>query len=70
MFYPNASLSKTFRITESLKLNWRVEATNALNHTVLTMPGNTTVGPNMTEFGAISSAMNPRQIQMSGHFIF
>ena len=69
-FYPNASLSKTFRITESLKLNWRVEATNVLNHTVLTMPTNTTVGPNMTQFGAITTAMNPRQIQMSGHFIF
>lgn len=70
MFYPNASISKTFQITESLKLNWRVEATNVLNHTVLTSPGNTTVGPNMTQFGAISSAMNPRLVQMSAHFIF
>jgi len=68
-FMPNASLSKTFRITESLKLNWRVEATNALNHTVLTMPGNTTVNGN-PQFGDITSAMNPRMVQMSGHFIF
>jgi hypothetical protein len=69
-FYPNASLSKTFKLTESLKLNWRVEATNVLNHRVLTLPSNTTVGPNMTQFGAITTAMAPRTVQMSGHFIF
>jgi Carboxypeptidase regulatory-like domain len=70
MFMPNGSLSKNFRLTESLSLNWRIEATNVLNHTVLTMPANTTVGPDMTHFGAITTAMPPRQVQMSAHFIF
>ena len=72
-FMPNASLSKTFRITESVKLSYRIEATNVLNHTVLTMPSNTTVGPNMTEFGAITTAMAPvrsrcQAISYSGTF--
>jgi hypothetical protein len=66
----SASLSKTFAISERFKLNYRLEALNALNHTVLLMPGTTTVSPNMTQFGAITSAMNPRQIQMSARVVF
>jgi len=70
VFMLNASLSKTFSIFEKLKLNYRLEALNALNHTVLLMPGSTTVSPNMTQFGAITSAMSPRQLQMSAHVVF
>jgi hypothetical protein len=71
-FMLNASLSKTFALTERLKLNYRIEAQNALNHTVLNAPDTsyTVVGPNMTNFGVIDSAMNPRMIQMSARFVF
>ena len=69
-FMLNASLSKTFAITERFKLNYRIEAVNALNHTVLNMPADLTVQPNMSEFGAITTAMNPRNVQMSARFIF
>jgi hypothetical protein len=68
----NASLSKTFAITERFKLNYRIEATNALNHTVLTLPDTTysVVQPDMSHFGVIDSALSPRLVQMSAHFIF
>lgn len=68
-FMLDASLSKTFAITERLKLRYRLEATNALNHTVLGMPGGT-VGPDMSTFGLVTSAWSPRMLQMSGHFVF
>jgi hypothetical protein len=67
----NASLDKDFAIWESVKLNFHAEAFNALNHTVLNMPGyNNTVGPNTQGFGIISSADSPRSIQLSFHAIF
>jgi hypothetical protein len=66
----NLTLSKTFAITERWKLNYRIEALNAFNHVNLNMPAYTTVQPDMTTFGAINSAANPRLIQMSGHIIF
>jgi hypothetical protein len=71
-FMLNASLSKTFAFTERFKLNYRIEATNALNHTVLNAPDTsyTSVGPDMSHFGVIDSAWNPRMIQMSARFIF
>jgi hypothetical protein len=69
-FMFNASLSKTFAITERLKLNYRIEAVNALNHTALNTPADLTVQPDMSQFGAITTAMNPRLVQMSGRFIF
>ena len=51
----NASLGKNFAITERYKLNYRIEAFNVLNHTVLNAPGGT-VGPDMSRFGIITSA--------------
>ncbi len=67
----NASLDKDFNLVESLKLNFHAEAFNALNHTVLNLPGyNNTVGPNMLGFGVISTANAPRNIQLSLHVIF
>ena len=65
----NASLSKNFAITERWKLNYRLEAFNALNHTVLNIPGGT-VGPDMSRFGVITSARDPRKLQMSARIIF
>jgi hypothetical protein len=67
----NASLDKDFRIVDNYKLNFHAEAFNALNHTVLNLPGyNNTVGPNTQGFGIISTANAPRSVQMSLHFIF
>ena len=69
--YFNASLDKDFGIWETLKLNFHAEAFNALNHTVLSLPGyNNTVGPNTQGFGIISAANAPRNIQLSFHVIF
>jgi hypothetical protein len=69
-FMINGSLNKDFAITERFKLNYRLEAFNAMNHTVLNAPGNTTVQPDMSHFGQITSAWNPRQIQMSARIQF
>jgi hypothetical protein len=67
----NANLEKDFAIAEDYKLNFRVEAFNSLNHTVLNAPGyNNTVGPNTQGFGIINSAQPPRSIQLSIHFVF
>jgi len=68
-FMINASLAKNFTITERIKLNYRLEAFNALNHTVLNGPGGT-VGPDMSHFGIITSAWDPRKLQMSARVIF
>lgn len=68
-FMLNASLNKDFAITERFKVNYRLEAFNVLNHTVLNAPGGT-VGPDMTYFGVITSAWDPRKLQMSARFIF
>jgi hypothetical protein len=68
-FMLNASLAKNFTITEHLKLNYRIETFNTLNHTVLNSPGGT-VGPDMSHFGIITSAWAPRTLQMSARVIF
>jgi|GEM_PF-4004226 len=67
----NASLDKDIPIVETLKLRFRAEAFNALNHTVLNFPGyNNTVGPNTQGFGIINSANSPRNLQLSLHVLF
>jgi hypothetical protein len=70
LFMLNGSLTKAFAFTERLKASYRVEAMNALNHTVLTLPASTTVQTDMSQFGVITTARDPRQIQMSLRFIF
>jgi hypothetical protein len=71
-FLLDATLSKTFALTERLSLNYRIEAQNVLNHTVLNAPDTsyTSVGPDMTHFGVIDAARNPRTVQMSARFVF
>lgn len=69
-FLTNGSLNKDFAIAEGFKLNYRLEAFNALNHTILGSPGVTTVQPDMSQFGVITGAMNPRQLQMSLRILF
>jgi hypothetical protein len=68
-FMMNGSLGKTFAVSERWKLNYRIEAFNARNHTVLNGPGGT-VQPDMSRFGVITSAWDPRKLQMSARVIF
>jgi hypothetical protein len=65
----HASLARSFAITKRFKISCRLEAFNALNHTVLNGPGGS-VGPDMSSFGIVTSAMDPRRLQMSARFIF
>jgi hypothetical protein len=68
-FMLNSSLNKDFAITERFKANYRLEAFNVLNHTVLNAPSGT-VGSDMSSFGVITTAWDPRKLQMSARFTF
>jgi hypothetical protein len=68
-FMMDASLSKTFAFTESKSANVRLEAFNVLNRVVMNGPGST-VSTDMTTFGLITSAWDPRKIQISTRFVF
>ena len=61
------SMHKTFAIRENLKLQYRAEFFNFLNHTQLNNPD--TAVPDST-FGRITSARSPRIIQMALKLIF
>jgi hypothetical protein len=61
-FNVDLSVFKTIPITESIKLQFRSEFFNAFNHTQLNNP-NTVVGA--PDFGRISSARDPRILQMA-----
>jgi hypothetical protein len=63
------SLSKSFAFTERFQANYRLEAFNVLNHTVLNGPSGT-AGPDMSQFGIITTAQDPRRLQMSLRFLF
>lgn len=58
----NLSVFKYFNLTESLKMHFRAEAFNLLNHTNLGGP-NATFGSTM--FGVITSAGSPRIMQLA-----
>jgi len=69
----DANLSKTFRITESKSLQFRMDATNVLNHPNVNNPNLDLT--NSTNFGQISSKQtnpvsNPRQFQAQLRFNF
>ena len=71
----NASLFKTFKLSESVKLQFRGEAFNAPNHTNLAAAnGSFTAGSNGLNandaFGRITSARDPRRIQFALKLIF
>lgn len=70
------SLSKKFRFSESRVLSFRFEGFNAFNHTQFssvyaTANFNPTTGAQTDpSFGMPSAARNPRNIQLSGRFMF
>jgi hypothetical protein len=78
----DASISRDFKLTERLKFQFRVDAFNVLNHTNFNAPntalavststisGVTSVGFNSNNFGRITSARPPREMQLSGRFAF
>jgi hypothetical protein len=63
----NLSLLKTVAIRESLSLQLRAESFNLLNRTNLDLPNNFLGGAG---FGAISTAQNPRHIQLGLKLLF
>jgi hypothetical protein len=74
-FGMNARLSRTFSITERVKLEGMAEASNALNHRNNMIP-NGTWGtqavpslPNST-FGQATAVGDPRNVQLAARFTF
>ncbi len=63
----DASLARTFRITERLHTEIRGEFFNALNHTNFGLPGSTFGSPS---FGVISSSAAARQIELGARVVF
>jgi hypothetical protein len=61
------SLQKELAVTDSAKLQLRVEAYNISNHTNFNIPNRIAFTPN---FGSISSAQNSRQLQLALKFLF
>jgi hypothetical protein len=61
-FDVTAAAHKSFRLTEHVKLQYRAEFFNALNHTNLNNPGTTVT---TSSFGRITGAREPRIIQMA-----
>ena len=59
------SLFKTIRITERVKMEFRAEAFNVLNHTNFQLPGYgaTNNRTNSGSFGQAASTFNPRNLQ-------
>ncbi|MEP7343205.1 MAG: TonB-dependent receptor [Acidobacteriota bacterium] len=69
------SVFKTFTLTERLKMQFRVEAFNAPNHVNLGFPNTSfSAGANGTNsnasFGRITTARDPRQLQLGLKLIF
>ncbi len=63
----NMTLAKTTNITESKKLELRFEAFNLFNHAQFTNP---TGEINSSEFGVVTSARDPRIMQIGAKFLF
>jgi hypothetical protein len=61
------SLFKTFQATERLKLQLRGEFFNFFNHTRLGAPNGTVTNP---QFGRITTAFDPRIVQVAAKIIF
>jgi hypothetical protein len=75
----NMSLLKSFNFTENTRIQLRFEAFNVFNHTQwgtinnnlsAPTPGTTFSGANAGASGQITSARDPRQLQIGGKFYF
>lgn len=64
----DASLQKSFRISEGMRVVVRGEAFNVTNSTRFTSPGNVNVSS--TTFGRITGTYNPRVMQFGARFEF
>lgn len=62
------ALTRSFALRGARRLEARIESFNVLNHTRLGNPG--TVLSNTTTFGKITSALDPRVMQLAAKFIF
>ena len=62
------TIARTFKLTESKSLQFRGEATNALNLVNLSNPG--TSANNATTFGKITTARPMRQAQLGLKLVF
>ena len=67
IFSTDATLEKSFLLTERAKLDVRVEAYNLLNHVSFNIPGFTLGAPG---FGTISTARSPRTVQLAARLGF
>lgn len=63
----DATLEKSFSITERWKFDLRAEFYNLFNHAIFNVPGFTLGG---ADFGAVSSARSPRTGQLSARLSF
>ena len=63
----DVSVVRTFRASESVRVQFRAELFNALNHTNFGYPN---VQANNPQFGTISTALPPRQSQFALKIIF
>jgi hypothetical protein len=75
----DASLSKDFRLFESLRFQLRLDAFNVINHTNFTAPsssltvtatGTTATFATSSGFGKITGTQSPRTMQVSARFAF
>ena len=61
------AILRSFRTTESTRLEFRFEAYNSTNHTNFTNPNSDFASP---LFGVVSSALDARQLQLGLKFYF
>ena len=61
------SLSRSFQLRESQRLEFRAEAYNFTNSL---RPGNPTTALNSSQFGQITTALDPRLLQFAMKFVF
>jgi hypothetical protein len=64
------SLSKAFKIRESMSLQFRADAFNAFNTPHFNNPGTTCCTAQSSAFGVITGTSTPRQLQLGVHFAF
>jgi hypothetical protein len=63
----DTSLQKDWALRESLNLQFRLDAYDTLNHPNFTLPGRIFGASN---FAAISSALDPREMQLALRLVF